>query len=109
MARVRDTLATREKKAKKVGTRTGRAARPLDLRTNMTEVTLVNNGIDLKVTAATKARYNRIARIYDRMETLSENRFKPWREKLWGSPREISSKSAWARARISRFIRLTRR
>ena len=50
----------------------------------MTEVTLVNNGIDLKVTAATKARYNRIARIYDRMETLSENRFKPWREKLWG-------------------------
>ena len=49
----------------------------------MTEVTLVNNVIDLKATAATKARYNRIARIYDLVETMSENRFKPWREKLW--------------------------
>jgi ubiquinone/menaquinone biosynthesis C-methylase UbiE len=36
----------------------------------------------LKATAAAKARYNRIARIYDLMETMSENRFKPWREKL---------------------------
>ncbi len=39
--------------------------------------------IDLKATAQTKARYNRIARLYDRMEALSERRFKPWREKLW--------------------------
>ena len=53
----------------------------------MTEVTLANNGIDWKVTAATKARYNRIARVYDRMETLSENRFKPWREQLWNRAR----------------------
>jgi ubiquinone/menaquinone biosynthesis C-methylase UbiE len=31
----------------------------------------------------TRARYNRIAGIYDWMESLSEKRFKPWREKLW--------------------------
>ena len=88
----------------------------------------MNNVIDLKVTAATKAHYDRIARIYDLVETLSENRFKPWREKLWNLARgdilevgvgtgknfafhpraATSSKLAWARARISRFIRLAR-
>ena len=47
----------------------------------------MNNGIDLQATAATKARYNRIARIYDLMETLSEGRFKPWREQLWNLAR----------------------
>src|SRR5574341_367722 len=34
-------------------------------------------------TAQTKARYNRIAPIYDIIEALSERTFKPWREKLW--------------------------
>ncbi len=34
-------------------------------------------------TAQTKARYNRIARIYDLAEAMSERRFKPWREELW--------------------------
>jgi ubiquinone/menaquinone biosynthesis C-methylase UbiE len=34
-------------------------------------------------TSKAKARYNRIAPIYDRMEALSERRNKPWREKLW--------------------------
>ena len=43
----------------------------------------MNNAIDLKATAATKARYNRIARFYDLVETMSEGRFRPWREKLW--------------------------
>jgi phosphatidylethanolamine/phosphatidyl-N-methylethanolamine N-methyltransferase len=38
-------------------------------------------------TAVTKARYNRIARIYDLMETMSEKRFKPWRAKLWAHAR----------------------
>lgn len=36
-----------------------------------------------EATATTRARYNRIAPIYDLIETLSEGRFKPWREKLW--------------------------
>ncbi len=44
----------------------------------------MGNETDWQATAQTKARYNRIARIYDLMETLSEGRFKPWREKLWG-------------------------
>ncbi len=43
----------------------------------------MSNEIDLKATATTKARYNRIARIYDLAEAMSERRFKPWREKLW--------------------------
>jgi ubiquinone/menaquinone biosynthesis C-methylase UbiE len=40
-------------------------------------------GIDLVSTAATKARYKRMAPIYDAMEFLIERRFKPWRRKLW--------------------------
>ena len=40
-----------------------------------------------RTAAATKARYNRIARIYDLMETMSEGKFKPWREKLWSLTR----------------------
>ncbi len=47
----------------------------------------MSNEIDLKATATTKARYNRIARIYDLIETMSESTFKPWREKLWGFAR----------------------
>ena len=43
----------------------------------------MSNEIDSKATATTKARYNRIARIYDLAEAMSERRFKPWREKLW--------------------------
>lgn len=41
------------------------------------------NGIDIGATAATRARYNRIAPVYDLIETLSEKSFKPLREKLW--------------------------
>ncbi len=41
--------------------------------------------IDTTATEKTKARYNRIARIYDLVETMSEGRFKPWREELWSS------------------------
>jgi ubiquinone/menaquinone biosynthesis C-methylase UbiE len=40
--------------------------------------------IDTHATAQTKARYNRIARVYDLMEAMAERTFKPWREKLWG-------------------------
>ncbi len=39
--------------------------------------------IDTIATAQTKARYNRMAPIYDMTEALSERAFKPWREKLW--------------------------
>ena len=36
-----------------------------------------------KETARTRARYNRIAPIYNLMEIFAERRFVPWREKLW--------------------------
>ena len=39
--------------------------------------------LDVTVTAATKARYNRLAPVYDAMEFLVERRFKPWRRRLW--------------------------
>ncbi len=45
----------------------------------------MSTGIDARATAKTKARYNRIAPIYDLVETLSEGRFRPWREKLLSS------------------------
>lgn len=38
---------------------------------------------DHAATAATKARYNRIAPFYDLMEALVERGFRAWREKLW--------------------------
>lgn len=40
-------------------------------------------GPDLQQTALTRARYNRIAPIYDLMEILPERRFAPWRKRLW--------------------------
>jgi len=41
------------------------------------------NTIDPRATAATRARYDRIARFYDRMGRSSERRFAPWRAVLW--------------------------
>lgn len=38
---------------------------------------------DLKETEATRARYQRIALLYDRMESLAEKRYSPWRKRLW--------------------------
>jgi ubiquinone/menaquinone biosynthesis C-methylase UbiE len=40
-------------------------------------------GPDLQQTTLTRARYNRIAPIYDLMEILPERRFSPWRKRLW--------------------------
>ncbi len=41
--------------------------------------------IDTQLTALTRARYNRLAPIYDRLETLMEAlSFGRWREQLWG-------------------------
>ncbi len=42
---------------------------------------------DIQATAMTRARYNRIASIYDWMESLAETGFKPWRLKLWSLAR----------------------
>ena len=38
---------------------------------------------DPKQTALTRARYNRIAALYDLMEFFPERRFAPWRRQLW--------------------------
>jgi ubiquinone/menaquinone biosynthesis C-methylase UbiE len=43
----------------------------------------MSQSIDTHETARTRARYNRIAPIYDLMEIFAERRFVPWREKLW--------------------------
>lgn len=40
-------------------------------------------GIDEKATAATRARYQRLAPMYDRVEGLMEARYRPWRIALW--------------------------
>ncbi|PZN72599.1 MAG: hypothetical protein DM484_24245 [Candidatus Methylumidiphilus alinenensis] len=39
--------------------------------------------IDLQATAQTKARYNRIAGIYDKLEYMMERRAQPWRRQAW--------------------------
>lgn len=39
--------------------------------------------IDRDLTDLTKARYNRISGIYDRLEFLMELRARPWRKRLW--------------------------
>ena len=38
---------------------------------------------DPQATAQTRARYQRISSIYDKMETLAEPRYQPWRQQLW--------------------------
>lgn len=39
--------------------------------------------LDTRATAVTRARYGRIAPIYDLMESLAERRYRPWRERFW--------------------------
>jgi len=41
--------------------------------------------VDERTTALTRARYQRISPIYDRIEWLMERRFRRWRNKLWQS------------------------
>lgn len=43
----------------------------------------MSGSVDSLETSRTRARYNRIAPIYDRMETLAELHFSPLRERLW--------------------------
>ncbi len=39
--------------------------------------------VDVQETMATRARYNRIAPLYDLMETLAERRYSHWRARVW--------------------------
>lgn len=45
--------------------------------------TLILDKPDAAATARTRARYQRLSLIYDRMEGASEKRFLPWRERVW--------------------------
>lgn len=51
--------------------------------TNSTTLDSAPNYVDGQATALTRARYQRISPIYDKIEWLMERRFQPWREKLW--------------------------
>lgn len=51
--------------------------------TNSTMLNPATKCGDDEATALTRARYQRISPIYDRLEWLMERRFRPWREKLW--------------------------
>lgn len=53
------------------------------MRTNSTTLDSSARYIDQEATALTRARYQRISPIYDRIEWLMERRFRPWRERLW--------------------------
>lgn len=53
------------------------------MRTNSSILDPTANFVDDKATALTRARYQRISPIYDKIEWLMERRFRPWREKLW--------------------------
>ena len=57
------------------------------MRTNSTILESSANYLDNEATALTRARYQRISPIYDKIEFLMERRFRPWREKLWQSVR----------------------
>ncbi|MEP7357025.1 MAG: class I SAM-dependent methyltransferase, partial [Anaerolineales bacterium] len=41
------------------------------------------NPIDIRATALTRTRYQRLSALYDVMEGRAEARYGPWRKKLW--------------------------
>ncbi len=53
------------------------------MKTDSAILNLATQHVDDDATALARARYQRISKIYDRMETLMERRSRPWREKLW--------------------------
>ena len=53
------------------------------MKTNSTVLDSVPSYVDDQATALTRARYQRISPIYDKIEWLMERRFRPWRQKLW--------------------------
>ena len=40
--------------------------------------------VDARATNLTRQRYERLSAYYDRLEGLTEQRYRPWRRKLWG-------------------------
>lgn len=57
------------------------------IRSNSTILKAAATHREAKATALTRARYQRISPIYDKLEWMMERRFKPWRKKLWQSVR----------------------
>jgi ubiquinone/menaquinone biosynthesis C-methylase UbiE len=55
----------------------------LTMKTNSTTLDSTPSYVDDQATALTRARYQRISRLYDKIEWLMERRFRPWREKQW--------------------------
>ena len=53
------------------------------MKTNSRILTSQQPFVDDHATAVTRARYQRISSLYDRMESLMERRIRPWRQKLW--------------------------
>lgn len=45
--------------------------------------------LDEKATALTRIRYQRLSRVYDRMEGMAEQRYAPWRTALWSLVRGL--------------------
>jgi phosphatidylethanolamine/phosphatidyl-N-methylethanolamine N-methyltransferase len=46
--------------------------------------------IDERATARTRARYQRLSPMYDRMEGIAERRYAPWRARLWSQVQGFS-------------------
>src|SRR5512134_2489534 len=57
------------------------------MRANSTILDPSTKYLDNDATALTQKRYQRIAPLYDKIESLMEGRFRPWRRKLWQSVR----------------------
>lgn len=55
------------------------------MRINSVTLNSTLKDVDDQATALTRARYQRISPIYDKIEWLMERRFRPWREKIWRS------------------------
>lgn len=53
--------------------------------TTSTSLNSTQISVDDQATVLTRARYQRISPIYDKIEWLMERRFRPWRETLWQS------------------------
>ena len=53
------------------------------MKTNSTSLGSRFEDVESQATALTRARDQRISSVYDRMESLMEKRFHPWRKKLW--------------------------
>ena len=57
------------------------------MRANSTVLDPSAKYLNSDATALTRTRYQRIAPLYDKIESLMEGRFRPWRQKLWQSVR----------------------